>query len=103
LAALTAQSGHDGLSGRWWRRGLWLWGHPRLLLLLLLLKLLLLFLRHVMADGTSRRGAQHSMVTGDVSCNSTDDRTLDATFGSSNLPTGEEGDCNHGHRKRLHF
>jgi hypothetical protein len=73
-----------------------------LLLQLLLLQLLLLLLRHVMADSTSRRGTQHSMVTGDVSCNPTDDRALDAAFGSGNLPAGEEGDSNHGHRKCLH-
>jgi len=91
-----------------WRR-LRLWLHPRWLLLLLLLlqllllQLLLLLLRHVMADSTSCRGAQHSMMAGNVSRDRADSRSFDATFGSGNLPAGEEGDSNHGHRKRLHF
>jgi hypothetical protein len=97
--------GHHRLGGRRGRLRLWL--HPRRLLLLLLqlllLQLLLLLLRHVMTHSTSRRSTQHSMMTGDVSCHPTDDRTLDAAFGSGKLPAGEEGDSNHGHRKRLHF
>ena len=101
----STRAGHHA-SRRW--RLLRLWLRPRWLLLLLLLQLLLLQLllllfRHVMADSTSCRGTQHGMMAGNVSRDSADCRSFDATFGSGNLPTGEEGDSNHGHRKRLHF
>jgi len=98
----STRAGHHA-SRRWRRLRLWL--HPRwlLLLLLLLLQLLLLLFRHVMADSTSCRGTQHSMMAGNVSRDRADSRSLDATFGSGNLPAGEEGDSNHGHRERLHF
>jgi len=99
-------SGQHGLC--WRRRRLRLWLHPRWLLLLLLLQLLLLqllllLLRHVMADSASCRGTQHGMMAGNVSRDRADSRPFDATFGSGNLPAGEESDSNHGHRKRLHF
>ena len=90
LTGNSTRSGH--YASRRWRR-LRLWLHARWLLLLLLLQLLLLqplllLLRHVMADSTSCRGTQYSMMAGNVSRDRADSRSFDAPFGSGNLPAG---------------
>ena len=74
-----------------------------LLLLLLLLQLLLLLLGQVMADRAPGRGSQHSVMTGNMSCNGTDCRPFDAPFGRDGLGAGEKCDSKHGDRKCLHL
>ena len=57
-----------------------LWRTRLILLLPLLLFLLHLFLRGVMSDCATGRGAQHSMMTGHVTRYGAYRRTFDATF-----------------------
>ncbi len=82
------------------RRGGWLlvWRRRVLLgswsgsgLLLQLLSLLLLFLlRHVMPDHASRGGADHAVMPGKMSCNTTDDGPFDTSFGVRSRRAGQE-------------
>jgi hypothetical protein len=48
--------------------------------LVLQLLLLLFLLRHVVADHTPGGGTRHGVMAGNMACDSTDYRTLDATF-----------------------
>jgi hypothetical protein len=74
----------------------------RLLLLLLPLQLLLLFPGHVMTNSTAGRGAQHSVMTGNMSRYGTDCRAFEAPFCSGALSAGEQGDSKHGHGQCMH-
>ena len=61
------------------------------LLLPLLLFLLQLFLRGVMSDCATGRGAQHRMMAGHVTCYGAYRRTFDATFRYGGLRASREG------------
>lgn len=73
-----------------------------LLLLALLLQLLLLFLlRQVVAYHAARRGANHPMVAGDVSCDTANDSTLDATLRCRRFRAYEECYAEQWHGEQL--
>ena len=69
----------------------WLLGSRLVLLLPLLLFLLQLFLRRVMSDCATGRGAQHCMMTGHVTRYGAYRRTFDATFRYGGLRGDREG------------
>jgi hypothetical protein len=72
-------------------RGRLLWRIRLVLLLPLLLFLLQFFLRGVMSDCATGRGAQHGMMTGHVTRYGAYRRTFDATFRHGGLRANGEG------------
>jgi hypothetical protein len=72
-----------------------------LLLSHLLPLLLLLLLRQVMADDAARRGADYTVMPGDMSGDAPDDGSLDAALRVRGLRADQECDPNQGCSQRL--
>jgi hypothetical protein len=73
------------------------------LLPLLLLFLLLLFLRDVMSDNATGRGAHYGVMASHVSRHTAYRSPFDATFCCGSLGTGQEGKSQQRHGEGLHI